>query len=338
VSDSKEFDRRQLLGIGAAGAIGGVAGFLLGRQSGPPAPPATPETTPSPSAQPASAPGITGRLPPYEWRLTVQGGYGWWFKKNGNKTNVLLMALDKAKCTCGGQECIQHDMTLIAFKTAVEVDAGTTYNPVESGNMLTWPLLGATKFIQGMPGNGITEGNTTKWDDIADPFGPYDPNEPTLWNDQVWLPARQKAKRDAESFSSAAFLLTDGTLAVGHPWHDQARGGRFVFQVNGSPKKKALTDRLVLSGRTADPIGIETAGGKIFLKPKTDTMALSIRHEVHLQHVPLTPGMALPHFTRLFDFVDGSTCTSAAAPTYEKRTDLDGFDTPGDLCPPIPLD
>jgi hypothetical protein len=328
VSDSNAFNRRQLLGLGAAGAIGGAAGYLLGRRE-----PSQDQGESDDNVKPV----VADSLATYGWILTVQGGYAWWFKKNGNKTNVLLMAL-KPNCSCGNHECVDHKMRLIAYKNAVEVTNETTYPSTEQGPVHTWLLEGATSFIKGMAGAGITELTRTDWNQVSDPHGPSEPQEDVLWNDQVWLPERQKAKDNALDYSSTAFLLTDGTLAVTGPVHDQARFGRFVFQVGGRPKKKALTDRLMLSGSATDAIGIKTTAGNIVLKPKGSTLALWIRHEYKLGRTPIRPGDSLPHYKRMFDFVKDSSCTQAQAPIYEKRTDLDGSDTPGDLCPPLPLD
>jgi hypothetical protein len=339
VSDSNSFDRRHLLTAAAAGIVGAAAGFFTGRgmagDKDKQAPPAT-----APDVQPA-----TGPLAAYDWTLTVQGGYGWWFKKNGNKTNVSLLALEKAKCTCStSSDCIDHPMLLITFANKVEIDGDTTYQPTVQDNMLVWVLEGPTRFIKGMPGNGIRELPGTKWDEIKDPYGPEHPEESIQWDDQVWLPERLRAKNNAASYASAELLLTDGKLTVCPPRNEKAKVGRWVFKEGNTTKRKALTDVLELSGEMQDVLGIETKAGKIFLKPKTSRMHLSIRHMTDPGTTTLTEGEPPPHYAQLFDFVDGQNCKDAVLPVFELRKDIkkkhdvdkDGF-TPGDLCPPVIL-
>jgi hypothetical protein len=54
------------------------------------------------------------------------------------------------------------------------------------------------------------------------------------------------------------------------------------------------------------------------------------------------PGDPLLHFAMLYDFVDGIPCANAIVPKLEKREDKEmptcKQATPGDLCPPLPLE
>ena len=342
MSERTTFDRRQLLTAGVAGLVGGAVGVFAGRQRG--ETPAVHAAEPVPGARQRSA---AGPLTSYAWTLTVQGGYGWWFKKTGGKTSVSLMALDRNKCRCPGG-CVAHPMLLITSANRVKTGAGTTYNPSTAGKVLYWTLEGPTRFIKGMPANGITERAGTKWEDLTDPYAPDDPHESSLWNDQVWLPEREKAKSTAASNASAEFLLTDGDLSVEAPWNQQARLGRWEFKQGQNTRTKALSDVVRLSGQSQDVIGIETKGGRIFLEPTTNQLPLSIRGSVRVEHIPLQDGDPLHHFARLYDFVDQKECKDAIVPVFRKRPDVE-FEpepkapkvhrapskTPGDLCPPL---
>jgi hypothetical protein len=336
VSDRNSFDRRHLLTAAVAGLVGAATGYLIeGRRK---------QDSVVGDAPPAAAPKTAAAKGPgadYKWTLTVQGGYAWWFKTTGGKTSVSLLALDTDKCTCVPKsQCIDHPMLLIAFANKVELGSGTTYQPVAVGNMLWWRLEGATEFIKGMPGDGISETPGTKWTDLQDPYGPQFPDDVSQWDDQVWLPERMKAKTDAESYAATAFLLTDGTLAVRPPRNLKAKAGRWMYK-GGTAGRKALTDVLELSGHAQDEIGIRTKGGDIFLKPKTGQMGLWIRHMAEPGTTVITEGQPPPHYAQLFDFVDGQNCKSADLPVFELRKDVkppaaEGL-TPGDLCPPVIL-
>jgi hypothetical protein len=331
VSDRNGIGRRDLLTGGLAGIAGAAAGYAYGVRHGEPAP------APRPDKQIQAV-----VLPQYPWEIEIKGGYGVWFRTATGATTITLLALDQGQCKCSDRkECIQHDMKLIAFDTLVKVDGTTTYNPTMEDGAMTWLLGRNTRFLKGMPGKGITEGNRTKWDNLIDPYAPAIPNEGAQWDDQVWLPERETARSNATDYASADFVLTDGSLEILKPDNPQARVGRWKFKIQGNEKKKALTDALQLSGSADDLIGIETQVGAdkkyIYLRPVRDghKLKLSIRHKVILDETPLSPGDKLHHFARLYDFVDGKKCDDIEPPTYEKRQT--GNFTPGELCPPLPL-
>ena len=339
MSDDKQgLGRRDLLTLGGGGILGAAAGYLFGRQPSPP-PAAVAVNGPAPGA---------GARKGYPFSLTVQGGYGWLF--SGGK--VTLMTLKKESCSCEPYFA-EHHMMLITSDRFVEVDKSTTY-PAKSDGMgnSTWMLTGATKFIQGMPGAGITERHgTTDWAKLADPYGPGDPDDDPSWNDALWLPTREKAKANAITLASNTFELTDGDLTVCRPRNPQAVVGRWVFKdKGGNERKKALTDVLNLTVNVVElVVGIETtmADGKtgtIVLKPVSGGafLPVSLRHEAKLVSLPLSDGVPLPHLAMLYDFVKDQQCADAIVPTYLKRTDLPNEPpkgrTPGDLCPPLMLD
>jgi hypothetical protein len=237
-------------------------------------------------------------------------------------------------------------MVLVLDAGDVEIDQqATTYagTPDSSTGRIYWSLDGATTFTKGMPGKGIGQGKHTKWDDVADPYGPDDPlNDDINWDDQVWLAERAKAKANPTNSSSRFIELTDGHLSIHAPASLYGRLGRWVFKdKTGKIRKKALTDRLTLSGRTAtDAIWIETKGGRIAFKPSGNGkyLAMDIRHKLDLDQMPIKPGDPLQHFAMLADFADGETCDTADVPYFERRSDVTGSPTPGDLCPPRMFD
>ena len=323
---------------GAAGAAGAVLGYFAGRGRSP-----APAPAPQPSPDPTP---LTGPLANYKWTLTIWGGYAWWFRTASGRTTVRLMTLDETKCTCSNTaERIEHAMKLIVHPRDVEVVAGTTFQPTTVDQHYEWNLTNQTRFIRGMQSNGIQFDSGTTWEELRDPYGPSDPNDVTQWDDTVWLPERLKAKSDPHSLAAAYLDLTDGVLRVSPPRNAQAKSGRWVFTINMVKKRKALTDILALSGRMADVLGIETGGGRILLKPTGTTLPMSIRHAVKLRTMPFGEGEELPHFRRLYDFVDQAACNDAIVPVFEKRPDVSAAPppmndhpeprTPGDLCPPV---
>jgi hypothetical protein len=325
VSDLTAIDRRDLLRLGKTGIVGATTALLtscVSRTSQNGAPKAASQSCPL--------------------SLTIQGGYAWLFRSIAGKTTATVMSLKSSTCTDQTQ-WLDHEMLLIINNTLVNIEPETNYPPQTDvkTNRSYWNLEGQTTLNHGMPGNGIVECAKTPWSSLIDPYAPKAPNDDGLWDDEVWLAGPEKAKDNPESLASRYLNLTDGYLTIHQPRNEQAKLGRWVFtDAAGKVRKKALTDVLELTGTVASPLVIQTAGDKqIVLSPKVAVLALAIRHQLDLDHIDLYNGYKLMHFGMLYDFVDKMKCDQAVVPAYELRTDLtlDGWPTPGDLCPPLAL-
>lgn len=333
MDETRTWRRRQVLAAGISGMAGGLLGFFAGRKTAEP-------TSGADEGRQAGHTASATAASAHQWLFTVRGGYGWLFRKD---KNISLLSLNPQACTCGTTaghtDCFQHDMHLFVYPDMV--DATGDYQPTVDAatGLIGWKLEGETRFFEGVGTNGVKQPRRTKWKDVKDPWGPKNPSENVLWNDQVWLPPRYNAKADVllPSISSTEFLLTDGELTIEMPTSLGARNGRWTFEDSTGDRKKALTDTLSLDVRGKDTIGIRTKGGQILLKARQDGTPLWIQHRAKLTATPIMPGKALPHYNRLFDFVDQMDCTKGKAPVLEVRTDLGGAPTPGDLCPPLPL-
>lgn len=327
MADNRDLDRRTLLQLGGAGAVGAIAGFLAGRATAP-QPPA-PVPTPTPGGREFAA-GAT----PFTWSLDIQGGYGWLFRAD---RTIKVMSLKSSSC-----HFFDHEMKLFIDPNLVQV-VSSTDAPQDDGGLKYWPLEGDCKFA-GMPGKGVTQRTPTPVSSL-DPRKPYpkDPLGPGDWDDQVWLSEREKAKSNVDDYASRSIVLTDGTLSVLQPsniygvlgyWH--------CTKADGTTHAKSLTDRLQLTGGPVDNITIDTHGGakKIVLRPANSLtfMAMGIRRAATLQGMPFTQGQALDHFAMLYEFVEGADCSKVKPPVYEPRPGFTIKDpSPGDLCPGMML-
>jgi len=253
------------------------------------------------------------------------------------------MCLKAASCSDSTQ-FLDHKMKLIVPKASVTVDASSV--PSMDGGMgrVYWELDGPSMFTKGMAANGVDKSGVTASNPatVPDPFGPIDPNDDDSWNNLVWVPGPEKPKANVSDLASRYLDLIEGKLTVLKSENEEARIGRWVFADGQGNvlQKRALTDNFQLEWSSNDGISIQTSGGSIVFTPKTNKLAMRIRHELNPAHVSLSNGVKLPHFSMLYDFVDGKSCDTAIVPTYEKRTDLNnqGTPTPGDLCPPMWLD
>ncbi|HEY0875126.1 MAG TPA: hypothetical protein VGD94_16755 [Vicinamibacterales bacterium] len=340
MSDGNSIGRRQLLTAGVAGVVGAAAGFLGGRQE-------ILGVGRAPGSDEQAA--LAGE---FKWTLTVQGGFGWLFGKDpGTQASTVTLLALRDECRCSSK-CPPHHMKLITMPEFVDVSYGQGNEPQTEGPYLFWDLEGAFEFGN-MPGNGIIEPRRTNWSAIEAPWGPEDRNDPFLWNDQVWLPERAKARSNATdpAYASASFRFTDGELSVMPPTNAAAREGHWVF-AGKTEQRKALTDVLNLAGRSAAPLVLKRGNSEISFKPKGQGLPLWIRHTVRVEQTWLTPGYRAEHYASLFQFVDAGggeppDCPDIVVPVFDvyggqvregaMSPDVTMF-TPGDLCPPLPLD
>ncbi len=325
------FDRRDVLKMGGAGLLGMLAGALghraMQRKGG--------LTT-----------FFTGQsfgVGSFAWTVEIRGGYGLLFLKDGKGLKV--MSAKGKTCPLG----YDHRMLLVIDQSMVDVDADTTFSPQNNGDSrLYWELNGMTTFIEGMIGEGISARPGTPWDKLQEPCAPLKPLKDSLWDDQIWLPERARAVNSGgiDDLASRSIVFPDGDLAILHPNNDWGVYGRWVFKdpVSGKERRKALTDGIRLTKVLSGRIGIQTDGGKIYLKPKSGygVLPMQMQHKVDLDPEAFMPGTHLPHFAPLYEFVYGAVCNTSVIPYWEPRPDvaLPNPDqaSPGDLCPPMPLD
>src|SRR5262245_34173040 len=308
-------NRRDLFKFSTGGIVGAAVGYLAAKKL------------------------LNPQAPTYAYDLRIRGGYAWLFQ-NTAQPSIRLMCLKAASCSDATQ-FMDHQMLLCMQKSKVTVDMTSgNYLPTDgTSGRIYWKLDGPTTFTKGMAANGVVKAPASNPSSVADPFGPLDPLDDDLWNDLVWVAGPEKPKTNAVSFASRYLDLTEGTLTAHRPENEQARAGRWVLtDAQGNQQKRSLTDRLKLEWGSNDGISIQTAAGPIVFTPKTNKLVMHLQHELDPAHVPLNQGDRLPHFRMLYDFVDAQSCESAIAPTYDKRTDLPGTPSPGDLCPPVWLE
>jgi hypothetical protein len=323
VSENDTLKRRDLLKLVAGGALGAAAGMAGCRSAG------------ITSARAVPAGGVRAS---YDWTLEIRGGYGWLFKKDAT---VKVMSIKKTSC-----DALDHPMLLIVAEGDGLVDPATTYKPNETDGMMSWSLDGDTRFISGLPTLGLTQGPRRTWTELKDPYSPKDLESDAAWDDQVWLTERVKARSDAESRASRSLLVPYGRLSVGRPQSEWGRKCRWAFtDGKNQVRRKALTDRLLVSARLDEPIGLQTAKGNIYLRPADGLLSMIVQSSLDLEHQTFKVGDKLPHIAMLYDFADGTDCAKAVVPAIEARPDVPfpvpvvgAPFSPGDLCPPLMLD